>query len=97
VELTPGATIGMAVGPKITKPQPTTIVTIAVRTKVPGGVDLTGTPVRRRHRVGRDWRRRLGMGGLSCTQGTVRLVRQAMKGFRLVGSFTVGLDGRRCR
>ena len=37
------------------------------------------------------------MRGLSCTQGTVRLVRQAVKGFRLVGSFAFGLDGRRCR
>ena len=34
---------------------------------------------------------------LSLTQGTMRLVRQAMKGFRLVGSLTFGLDGRRCR
>ena len=37
------------------------------------------------------------MRGLSGTQGTVRLVRQAVKGFRLVGSFTFGLDGCRCR
>jgi hypothetical protein len=37
------------------------------------------------------------MRGISCTQGTVRLFRQAVKGFRLVGSFALGLDGRRCR
>ena len=37
------------------------------------------------------------MCGLSCTQGTVRLLCQAVKGFRLVGSLTFGLDGRRGR
>jgi hypothetical protein len=37
------------------------------------------------------------MRGLSDTQGTVRLVRQAMKGFRRVGSFAFGLEGRRGR
>ena len=57
----------------------------------------TRTPVRRCHRVGRYRRRRLGRRGLSCTQGTVRLVRQAVKGFRRVRSFALGLDGRRCR
>jgi hypothetical protein len=37
------------------------------------------------------------MCGISCTQGTVRLLRQAVKGFRLIGSFALGLDGRCCR
>ena len=37
------------------------------------------------------------MRGLSGTQGTVRLFRQAMKGFRRVGLCALGLDGRRCR
>ena len=39
----------------------------------------------------------MGMRALACTQGTGRLVRQAMKGFRLVGSCAFGLDGRHCR
>jgi hypothetical protein len=97
VELTPRATTGMAVGPEIAQAEPAPIVTIVVRTKVPGGVDFTRTPVRRRHRGGRYRRRRLGRRGLSLTQGTMGLVRQAVKGFRLVGSCALGLDGRRCR
>ena len=37
------------------------------------------------------------MRGLSCTQGTVRLVRQAVKGLRRVGSCALGPEGRHGR
>jgi hypothetical protein len=73
--LPPGATTGMAVGPEIAKAKPAPIGTMAVRTQVPGGVDLTGSPVRRGPGGGRYRRGRLGMRGISLTQGTLRLVR----------------------
>src|SRR5512145_1286531 len=38
VELTPGAATGMHVGPEITKPEPSSVVTTGMRTKMPGGV-----------------------------------------------------------
>ena len=63
VELTPGATTGMAIGPEMAKPEPAPIVTMAVRTKVPGGVDLAGPPICRGHGVGRYRRVRLGLSG----------------------------------
>jgi len=91
--LTPGATTGMAVGTEIAKPEPAPIVTSAVRTKVPGGVDLTGPPVRRGHGVGRYWRGRWGMCGLSLTQGTLRLVRQSLKGCGLGGAVALRFEG----
>ena len=64
-----------------------------MRTKVPGGVDRTGAPVRRGH-----WGRRLCRGWSPCsdlllTQGTVGLVRQARERFRLCGTLTLRPDG----
>src|SRR5215467_1433123 len=81
----------MTIGPEIATPQPAPIVTTGVRTKVPGGVDRTGPPVRRGHGVGRYRRGRLGMRGLSLPQGTRRLVRQSLKRFGLVGAGALGL------
>ena len=70
MELTLEATTGMAVDPKIPKPQPITIVTTAVRTEVQRGVDLTGAQVGRGHGSGWHRRRTLGRHGISLTQGT---------------------------
>ena len=55
LELPPKAAMGMPVGTEIPQPEPAPLVTIAVRTKVPGGVNLTGSPVWRCHGVGRYW------------------------------------------
>src|SRR5919108_2975729 len=64
-----------------------------MRTKVPGGVDRTGTPVRRGH-GGRPSRRRWSScSDLLLTQGTVGLVRQARERFRLCGTLTLRPDG----
>src|SRR5262245_15755729 len=79
VELAPGAPTGMPVRAQIATPAPALIVTMAVRTEVHGGIDLTGPPVRRCHRGGRYRRRRWRRRGLSLTQGTMRFVRQARK------------------
>src|SRR5712691_1930040 len=49
VKLTPGAAARMAIGAYIAKPQPAPVGTIAVRTKVYGGGDLTGASIRRGH------------------------------------------------
>src|SRR4029453_18246286 len=84
-------TTGMAVGPEIAQAEPAPIGTMAVRTKVPGGVDLSGPPGRRGHGVGRYRRGRLGMRGLSLTQGTMGLGRQSLKRFGLVGAGALGL------
>src|SRR5712692_8291066 len=86
LELAPRAAIGMTVGPEIAEPEPTPIVTMTVRTKVHGGVDLTGPPVRCGHGVRWYRRRRLGRRGISLTQSTTRLVRQALEGLRLIGA-----------
>ncbi len=92
-----GATAGMAIGTQIAQPEPAAIATASVRAKVHRGVHRAGAAVGRGHRLGWHRRGRLGMRGFLRTQGTRRFVRQAVKGFRLVGSFTFGLDGRRCR
>jgi hypothetical protein len=93
VELAPGATTGMAVDPKIPKPQPTTIVTTAVRTAVQRGVNLTRAPAGRRH--GSRWhqRRRLGRHGLSLTQGTEGLSVKPSNGWGLLERLRLGLRG----
>src|SRR5262249_24843792 len=52
VELTPRATAGMAVGAQVAQPQPAAIVTVRMRAKMPGGIHLTRTPMRRGHRIG---------------------------------------------
>ena len=93
VQLAPGAAARMPVGAQIPQPEPAPIVTIAVRTKVPGGVNLTGAPVRRCHGVGRYWRWWFGIRRVSCTQGTLRLVGQALEGLGFVGAGSLGLEG----
>ena len=97
MELAPGTTTGMTVGAQIAQTEPPPVITTGMRTKVQRGVDLTGAPVRRGHGVWWYRRRRLGRRGISLTQGTMRLVRQALEGLRRGGSFALGLDGRRCR
>src|SRR5262245_44030629 len=82
----------MAVGPEIAKAEPAPIVAMAVRTKVPGGVDLTGPPVRRGHGVGQYRRERLGRHSLSFTQGTRGLVCQPLKRCGLGGAVALGLE-----
>src|SRR5262249_35005581 len=82
----------MTVGPEIAKAAPAPIVAMAVRTKVPGGVDLTGPPVRRGHGGGRYRRGRLGRRGIALTQGTRRLVRQPLKRLGLGGAVALGLE-----
>ncbi len=83
----------MAVDPKIPKPQPTTIVTTAVRTEVQRGVDLTGAPVGRGH--GGRWhrRRRLGRHGISLTQGTEGLSVKPSNGWGSLERLRLGLRG----
>src|SRR5215471_21138896 len=82
----------MAVGLEIAQAEPAPVVTMAVRTKVPGGVDLTGPPVRGGHGGGWYRRGRLGMRGISLTQGTMGLARQPCKRFGLVGAVALGLE-----
>ncbi len=84
----------MAIGPQVAKLQPATIVTIAVRTKVHGRVDLTRASVRRGHGVRPRGRRHFGLHGVSLTQGAMGLLRQALERFGLVGAGALGLDGR---
>src|SRR5262245_9133864 len=67
----------MAVGAEIPQPEPAPIVTIAVRTKVLGSVDRTGTPVGRGHRIGWHWRRCFGRRGVLFTQDAMGLVGEA--------------------
>src|SRR5262252_209455 len=97
VELPPGATAGMAVGTQVAQASPTAVVTARTRTEVLRGVNFAGAAVGRWHRFGRYRTRRFGMYGVSLTQGAVRLLRQPLKRFRLVGALTLGLEGRRGR
>ena len=90
VELAPGAAAGMAIGAQIAQPELASVVPTGMRTKMPRGIDLTGAPVRRGHGVGRYRKRRLGMGGIVLTPGTVGLVRQALKRFGLVSTGALG-------
>src|SRR5262249_4730985 len=83
VALAPRAAAGMAIAPQMAQPQPAPIGTIAVRTKVHGGVALTGASVRHRHRLGthqRPWR---ACAGCLFPEGAMRFVGEALKGFRL--------------
>src|SRR5262249_8251993 len=74
-------------------PEPAAIVTTGVGTKVHGGIHRPGASVRGGHRV-RPLRRRWSrLSGPLFTQRTVRLVRQARKGFGLVGTSSFRLDG----
>ena len=72
LELSPGATTGMTVGPQVAQPEPAAIVTTAVGTKVHGRIHRPGAAVRGRHRLRGCWRRRVGMGGLVFTQDALR-------------------------
>src|SRR5689334_3674766 len=93
LELPPGATIGMAIGPQIAPSQPTAIATAGLGTEVPGDVHRAGTAVGRGHRLGWHWRWRLGMGRFVLTQGTRRFARQARERLGLGGAVALGLDG----
>ena len=57
VELPPGATTGMPIGPQVVQPEPAAIVTVEMQTKVPGGIDGTGAAVGWRHGIGPSRRR----------------------------------------
>src|SRR5262245_31455346 len=94
LELAPGATIGMAIGPQIAPPGPAAIATARMGTKVQRGIDGTRTSVGRGHRVGWRRRRRVRMRGFLRTQGTMGLVRQARKRFGVVGALTARRDRR---
>ena len=93
VELTPGTTIGMAIGPQVARPQPAAISAVAVGTKVHRGVDDPGTPVGRVH--GGVWQRRrwLGRRGFLVTQGTMGFLGRPCKRLRLFGALTPWCDG----
>ena len=93
MELPPLAAAGMSIGPQVVQPQPTAIVTIEMRTKVPGGIDSTGAAMGERHGIG-PWRRNWSIfRGLLFTQGTVGCVRQTRERFGLTGAFALRLDG----
>jgi hypothetical protein len=92
VQLSPGATTGMTIGPQVVQPSPAAIVTLGVGTKVPRGVHGTGTSVRWGHGSGRHRRRWFAMRGISFTQGTMGLFRQALKRLGLVGAVALGLS-----
>src|SRR6516165_3255196 len=86
VQLPPGAARGMAIGAYIAQPEPAAIVTTGVGTKVHGGIHRPGASVRWGHRIRPSRRRGSRLTGLLVTQRTVRLVRQARKGFGLAGA-----------
>ena len=65
-----------------------------MRTEVLRGVNLTRASVGRGHGVRRHRRKRFGMRGISFTQGTMGLFRQALKRFGLVGAGALGLSWR---
>ena len=91
VQLPPGATMGMAIGPQIVQPQPAAIVTLGVGTKVHRRIHRPGAAVRARHGIGPDRRRWMGLPGLWFTQHTVRLLRQAFERFGLGRTLAFGL------
>ena len=91
VELTPGAAVGMTIGAQIAQPEPAAIGTSGMGTKVPRGVHGMGTSVREGHGIGRHRRRGFGMRGISLTQGTMGLCRQALKRFGRLGAVALGL------
>src|SRR5467141_653138 len=83
----------MAIGAYIAQPQPAAIVTTSVGTEVHRGIHHSGAAVRGGHRV-RPLRRRWScLIGHLFTQRTVRLLRQARKGFGLVGTSAFRLEG----
>jgi hypothetical protein len=94
VELTPGTTIGMAIGPQVARPQAAALAAVAVGTKVHGGVDDPGTPVGRVHGGGWQRRRWRGRRGFLVTQGPRGFLGQPCKRVRLLGALTPWCDGR---
>ena len=93
VELPPRAATGMTIRPQIVEPQPAAIVTMEMGTKVPGGIDLTRSPVGWRYGSGPYWRRGSALHRLLLTKRTVGLVRQTCERFGLTGAVALGLDG----
>src|SRR5262244_3830729 len=79
LKLSPRRAIGMAVGAQVPQPQPATIPTARMGTKVPRGIHRAGTSVGRGHGVGSYERGRIGMCCFLLTPGTMGLVRQACK------------------
>ena len=101
VERAPGAATGMTVGAEIPQPEPPPVITTGMRTKVPRGIDCTGTPVGRCHGIGRHRRRRFGRRGFLLTQGAMGLFGQTLERFGFVragaaGAVTPGLGQVRC-
>jgi hypothetical protein len=97
MELSPETATGMAVGTEVPQPKPAAIATARMGTEVLGGIDRAGASVRWRYRVGAHGRGDLRMRDILLTQGTVWFLGQAGKRFGVIGSFALGLDGRRCR
>jgi hypothetical protein len=81
----------MAIGPQVVQSRPAAILTIAVGTKGHRGVHGTGAAVRWWHGSGLSRRRWRSLAGLSLTQGTVGLVRQARERFGRGGMRALGL------
>src|SRR2546430_17098805 len=81
VHLAPQAAAEMAVGAQVAQPQPASIVTAHIGTKMPRGIDGTWVSVARRHRHGtyRRGRLRLGGGGVF-TVGAMVPVLEAFEG-----------------
>src|SRR5882672_1774847 len=94
LKLPPGSPIGMTIGPQVVQPQPATIVTIAVGTKVHRGVHGTGASVRWVHGIGPSRRCWSSLAGLLFTQHTERPLREVLERFGLGGTLALGLDGR---
>src|SRR5215510_10901469 len=92
-QLPPGTAIGMAIGAEIARAHPAAIGTTGVGTKVHGGIHRPGASVRGGYRIRPSRRRWSRLTSLLFTPRTVRLVRQARKGFGLAGAVALGLDG----
>ena len=94
LKLPPGSPIGMTIGPQVVQPQPATIVTIAVGTKVHRGVHGTGAAVRWVQGSGPSRRCESSLAGLLFTQQTERPLREPFERFGLSGTLALGLDER---
>src|SRR5262249_60641359 len=79
VELTPRATVGMAVGAQVAQPHPAAVVTARMRAKVPRGVDGPGPSVGRGDWRGAYRRRWRGRRRLRVTRRSRRLGRQGAR------------------
>src|SRR5262245_38655355 len=65
VQLPPGPTTGMAIGPEVAQAEPAAIATVGSRTELLGGVDLTPAASRQDHQR---WR---GAGRLTARRDTL--------------------------